>query len=306
MFPIIYSPHYLNHDTGAYHPESPARLVAIVTALKASPWADQLTWQEPTPPEQRDVLFHLKKVHPERYIERVHLFSSHGGGNLDGDTPVSVASYEVALLAVSGWLDGVDLVARTQKPAFVLARPPGHHAVPETGMGFCVFSNAAIAAIYALTLPEIERVAILDWDVHHGNGTEAIVETNPLIAYCSLHQSPCYPGTGSARDRGSHQNVLNIPLPPGSAISRYQQAFQEQVIPFLHGVQPDLIIVSAGYDANQADPLAEMSLQPEDYGLFTQQILKITPSILFGLEGGYNLDALAQSVKATIEPCLLL
>jgi acetoin utilization deacetylase AcuC-like enzyme len=304
MFPIIYSPDYLKHDTGAYHPESPARLLAIVQALAAATWADQLTWLEPTPLLQRDVLPHLRKIHLDRYIERVETFSRHGGGRLDADTPVSAASYEVALLAVSGWLDGVDLVTRTQKPAFVLARPPGHHAVPETGMGFCLFSNAAIAANYALTLPGIDQVAILDWDVHHGNGTEAIIERNPLIAYCSLHQSPCYPGTGSAGDRGSYQNVLNIPLPPGSTISRYQIAFEEQVIPFLQRFQPDLIIVSAGYDANQADPLAEMSLQPEDYGLFMRQILNITPAIVLGLEGGYDLGAIAESVKATIEPCL--
>lgn len=304
MFPIIYSPEYLKHDTGAYHPESPARLTAIVKALKALPWAEQLTWLEPTPVDQRNVLFHLRKVHPDRYIERVQIFSDHGGGRLDGDTPVAAASYGVALLAISGWLDGVDLVTQTQKPAFVLARPPGHHAVRETGMGFCLFSNAAIAATYALTLPGIERVAILDWDVHHGNGTEAIVGTNSQIVYCSLHQFPCYPGTGRVSDRGSYQNVLNIPLPPGSTITRYQAAFKEQVIPFVQGFKPNLIIVSAGYDANQADPLAEMSLQPRDYGLFTRQILNITPSILFGLEGGYDLDALAQSVIATIEPCL--
>ena len=306
MFTLIYSPDYLKHETGAFHPESPARLTAIVNALQSAPSADHLLWQLPTPLAKRDVLPYLKKVHPDRYIQLIRDLSAQGGGHLDRDTPVSAASYEIALLAVSGWLDGVDRVNRDRKPAFVLARPPGHHAIRERGMGICLFSNAASAAEYALTLENIERVAILDWDVHHGNGTELIVESNPHIIYCSLHQSPCYPGTGQERDRGLYENILNIPLPPGSTLIHYQTALTQRVIPFLTAFQPDLILVSAGYDANQADPLADMSLQPQDYGIFTQQILKITPCILFGLEGGYDLKALAESVLATIEPCLSL
>jgi acetoin utilization deacetylase AcuC-like enzyme len=224
---------------------------------------------------------------------------------LDADTPVSPQSYDIALLAVSAWLDGVDCVLASNEPAFVLARPPGHHAVRERGMGFCLFGNAAIAAYYALERPGIQRVAIVDWDVHHGNGTEALVENNPQIAYCSLHQFPGYPGTGAAGDCGAYNNVLNLPMPPESSIKDYQPAFEARLMPFLREFQPDFLIVSAGYDANQADPLASIALQPQDYSIFTRYLLKITRRILFGLEGGYDFAALAQSVVATIEPCIM-
>lgn len=304
MFTIIYADDFLEHKTGRLHPECPERLQAIVNALKAAPWADSLQWQLPTSIYTRDVMPAIARVHSVRHIHEVETLAMKGGGRLDMDTPVSAQSYDVALLAVSGWLDGVDVVVQNQEPAFVLARPPGHHAEKDRGMGFCLFSNAAIAADYALQKPGIERVAILDWDVHHGNGTQHLVEHNPRIAYCSLHQFPCYPGTGRSSDRGLHNNVLNIPMSPGSTIAEYQPAFEQQVIPFLSNFQPDLLIVSAGYDANAADPLAGINLQPQDFGLFTDYCLQITRRILFGLEGGYDLDALSQSVLATIEHCL--
>lgn len=189
-FPIVYSERFLDHDTGSYHPERPARLTAIATALQAAPWAGQLEWQLPTPVATAGsrLMEALHLVHPPHYVQAVQRLAERGGGHIDPDTVVSEQSYEVALLAVSAWLDGVDRVLATGAPTFVLARPPGHHALPDRGMGFCIFSNAAIAARYALTQPEVERVAILDWDVHHGNGTQAIVETQPNIAYCSLHE----------------------------------------------------------------------------------------------------------------------
>ncbi|MDJ0662277.1 MAG: histone deacetylase [Crocosphaera sp.] len=304
MFPIIYSDTFLDHETGSFHPESPQRLEAIVKALKTVSWSDRLQWQHPTNLSERDPLPHIKNHHTNDYIKRVEAIAANGGGFLDGDTVVSPRSYEAALLAVNAWLDGVDTVLETHKPAFVLSRPPGHHAVEKTGMGFCLFSNAAIAAHYALQCTGVKRVAILDWDVHHGNGTQAIVENNPNIAYCSLHQFPAYPGTGRASETGKYNNVLNIPLEPGSHFKNYQLAFSEQVIPFLEGFQGDLLIVSAGYDANQADPLASIKLHPNDYGLFTQQLLTITSGVLFGLEGGYDLSALSESVVATIQACL--
>jgi acetoin utilization deacetylase AcuC-like enzyme len=304
MFPVIYSDKFLKHDTGRYHPERPERLSAIVEALKNVTWKEQLKWRSPTPVTTRNVMPYIQKAHTQEYIDRVREIAAGGGGGIDLDTPVSPRSFEIATLAVSAWLDGVDTVLATNNPAFVLARPPGHHAVRETGMGFCLFSNAAIAAYYALAQPQIERVAILDWDVHHGNGTEAIVESNPNIIYCSLHQSPCYPGTGRSSDRGQYNNVLNIPLSPGSTFASYQPAFEKLVVPFLRDFQPDLLIVSAGYDANHADPLAEIALQPDDYGKFTEYILKITRRVLFGLEGGYDLKTLSASVVATIEKCL--
>ncbi len=304
MFSVIYADDFLEHQTGGLHPERPERLRAIVDALKAAPWASSLEWLVPTPVETRDVIPAIARIHTVRHIHEVEALAIKGGGRLDLDTPVSPHSYEVALLAVSAWLDGIERVLATGEPAFVLARPPGHHAEKDLGMGFCLFSNAAIAASEALQKPGIERVAILDWDVHHGNGTQHIVENNPNIAYCSLHQFPYYPGTGRSSDRGEHNNVLNIPMSAGSTIADYKPAFEQQVMPFLRNFQPDLLIVSAGYDANAADPLAGINLNPEDFGEFTDYCLQLTRRILFGLEGGYDLEALGQSVVATIERCL--
>ncbi len=304
MLPVIYSDEFLKHDTGRFHPERSERLTAVVKALKAVPWADKIEWHLPTPLETRPVMPLLEQVHTQRYIETVRQIATGGGGMLDADTPISANSYDIALLAVSAWLDGVDEVLSKSNPAFVLARPPGHHAERSTGMGFCLFSNAAIASYYALKQPGIQRVAILDWDVHHGNGTQEIVESDARIAYCSLHQSPCYPGTGSSSEQGAHNNVLNLPMQTGSTLADYQPVFEQKVMPFLKDFQPDLLIVSAGYDANAADPLAGIALQPEDYGLFTDYCLQLTRRIVFGLEGGYHLAALALSVAATIESCL--
>lgn len=308
VFPVIYSDEFLDHDTGSFHPENSGRLLAITTALKAAPWAEQLEWRSPTPINTQGDRLHraVGAVHPSEYVQAVQRLADMGGGRIDPDTVVSSHSYEVALLAVSAWLDGVELVMKTGNPAFVLSRPPGHHALPNRGMGFCIFANAAIAANYALQNLGIERVAILDWDVHHGNGTQAIVESNSRIAYCSLHEYPHYPGTGSAKEYGQFNNVLNIPMPAGSTFADYDPLFQQKILPFLQQFQPDLLIVSAGYDANRADPLANIALQPNDYGVFTQHCLQITSKILFGLEGGYDYQTLAQSVVETIEPCLKL
>jgi len=301
MLTVIYSSEFLQHDNGGLHPERPERLEAIVAALKAAPFSHKLDWQLPTPCSTRDVIPFVERVHSREYVERVRQIAAGGGGRLDSDTPVSPRSFHVASLAVSAWLDGVDRVISGDDSAFVLARPPGHHALRDRGMGFCLFANAAIAAHYALTKPGIERVAILDWDVHHGNGTEALVEHNRQIAYCSLHQYPCYPGTGRESDKGEWGNVLNLPMAPGSTLTEYQPAFTQKVVPFLTNFEPDLLIVSAGYDANQDDPLAGISLQPSDFGLFTRYCLQVVSPLLFGLEGGYELDSLGRSVVATIE-----
>jgi acetoin utilization deacetylase AcuC-like enzyme len=299
-FAVIYSPEFLSHHTGSFHPENAGRLTAIVAALKNAPWADHLDWRTPTPVQQRKVDGVIAQRHNPRYVAALQHLAEAGGGHIDGDTVVSDQSYAVARLAVSAWLDGVDYVLNTGHSAFVLARPPGHHALRDRGMGFCLFGNAAIAAYYALEHSGIQRVAILDWDVHHGNGTQALVEENPAIAYCSLHQFPGYPGTGYASETGQHQNVLNLPMPPGSTSVDYQQQFEAQVIPFLSAFAPDFLIISAGYDANAADPLASINLQPQDFGTFTRLCLGLTDNILFGLEGGYDYEALSQSVVATI------
>ncbi|MDX2100814.1 MAG: histone deacetylase [Leptolyngbyaceae cyanobacterium bins.59] len=304
MLPIFYSDQFLLHQTGRFHPERPERLTAIVQALQNAPWADQLDWRTPTPLEERDVGPSIARVHSSDYIRAVEKLARQGGGYVDADTVVSPDTYDVARLAVSAWLDGVETVMRSGHPAFVLARPPGHHALSHRGMGFCIFSNAAIAAFHALETLGVARVAILDWDVHHGNGTQELIEYDPRIIYCSLHQSPCYPGTGAATEQGFHQNVLNLPIQPGSTLTDYQPLFEQKVVPFLTRFAPELLIVSAGYDANAADPLASVSLQPGDYQVLTQYCLNLTQRILFGLEGGYELNALAHSVLATIEPCL--
>jgi acetoin utilization deacetylase AcuC-like enzyme len=304
MMQIIYTDTFLSHDTGSFHPECSARLTAIVEALKAAQWNQQLQWRSPTSVEQRDPLPYIQKCHHQTYINLVRQMASSGGGRLDADTPVSPKSYNVALLAVNAWLDGVDAALSQNKPVFVLCRPPGHHATYTHGMGFCLFSNAAIAANYALEQSKVERIAILDWDVHHGNGTEDIVQNNPDILYCSLHQFPCYPGTGQSSDRGKYNNVMNFPLPPESNIKTYQPLFETEIMPRFREFKPDMILVSAGYDANKADQLASMALKPEDYGLFTDYLLEITPNIVFGLEGGYDLEALSQSVVITVERCL--
>lgn len=303
MFPVIYSDEFLLHDTGDFHPENAGRLTAIQTALKSTPWANQLDWRSPTPVEVRSPLPLMQAIHDQRYLEMVRRLANRGGGYIDGETIISPRSFEVALLAVNAWIDGVESAIASGEPCFVMARPPGHHAVADEGMGFCLFSNAAIAA-YAALAQGLERVCILDWDVHHGNGTQAIVETHPKIRFCSLHESPQYPGTGHSSETGLHQNVLNLPIAPGSTIEDYQPLFEQKVIPFLSEFQPDLLIISAGYDANHADPLAGVSLKPEDYRVFTEHCLGVTRRIVFGLEGGYDYHALGRSVVETIGACL--
>jgi acetoin utilization deacetylase AcuC-like enzyme len=309
MFPIIYSDDFLQHETGVFHPEKPARLTAIKSALERAEWANQIDWRLPKSIESRSPLPWIEQIHPVEYIRSIQRLSQYGGSlaepfgaKLDPDTLVSPKTYEVALLAVNAWLDGVDL-AMTVTPTFVLARPPGHHAEPSGGMGFCIFSNAAIAATYALA-NGVERVAILDWDVHHGNGTQAVAANNRQIAYCSLHEFPHYPGTGAATEQGVYQNLLNLPMKAGSTLADYQPLFETKVMPFLTEFRPDLLIISAGYDANYDDPLANISLKPKDFGVFTDYCLQVTQKIVFGLEGGYDFDSLGQSVVATIDRCI--
>lgn len=304
MLPVIYADQFLEHNTGNRHPEKPERLTAIVKALKTAEFADKIEWRSPTPLTSRNLQFFLESVHSSEYIKKVQAIAQTGGGNFYADTIISPSSYDVALLAVGAWLDGVDQVLAKNVPAFVVARPPGHHALRDQGMGFCLFANAAITANYALTQPGINRVAILDWDVHHGNGTQAAVENNPNIAFGSIHQSPFFPFTGREDEFGINNNVLNFRVLQGSTIAEYQPIFRDKITPFFTKFQPDILIVSAGYDANQADKLGWVNLQPQDYGLFTEYCLQITNKIVFGLEGGYELNSLAESVIYTIATCL--
>jgi acetoin utilization deacetylase AcuC-like enzyme len=309
QFPIFYSDLFVGHNTGVAHPENAGRLTAIVDYLKSCQktyqqsllkelkWAEKVRWIEPS---VREVLPLVCQVHDSAYVSALKALANRGGGHLDGDTVLSAQSYDLALLAVAAWLDGADWVHQHQQPAFALVRPPGHHAERAQGMGFCLLSNAAISAHYALNHLNVRRVAILDWDVHHGNGTQSLVESHPQIAYCSFHQQGAYPGTGAASEQGLHHNVLNLPMPAGSNLADYQRRWEAEAAPFLAQFDADFMIVSAGYDATQADPLAGMALQPKDYGWFTQVCMQMTPRILFGLEGGYDYRALAESVAATI------
>lgn len=308
-FPIIYSDLFLEHDTGTYHPEKAGRLTAIVNALTNSAIAPNLDWQEPTSLNSRkrsgfDLLQEVCRFHTQEYIDALRQLTNQGGGYIDGDTIASWQTYNVALLAVSAWLDGVDIVLNSGRPAFVLARPPGHHARAHSGMGFCIFGNAAIAAMSACDRLNLNRVAILDWDVHHGNGTQEAVWNRHDIAYVSTHQAPFYPMTGHRDETGEHDNILNIPMRAGSTIVEYLPIFENQIMPFLKKFNPDLLIVSAGFDANADDPLASILLKPEDFGTLTKLCLELTPKILFGLEGGYDFNSLSRSVISVIEQCL--
>lgn len=295
---FIYSDRFLDHRCREFHFERPERLTAICQQLRTA--FPQAVWQSPTPVTE-ELRFRLEQVHSSVYLDQLARIAAAGGGWLDGDTYLNEHSYDVALLAAQAWLDGVKTTYHTQEPAFVLARPPGHHALRERGMGFCLLANAAIAAYYGRSFSGIERVAILDWDVHHGNGTQALVQHHPQLAYCSLHEFPAYPYTGKASERGDYENVLNLPMAAGSTGATYQRAFREHVIPFLEQFQPDLLIISAGYDAHREDPLSHINLEDTDYGWMMTQCLPICPRIVVGLEGGYHLAALARSVVATVQ-----
>lgn len=292
---IIYSDIFLQHVTGPSHPESSDRLRAIVCHLKNGKHKNKLSWIKPNPCSDKDLL----KIHTQQHISHVKSVCENGGGYLDADTPVCPESFEIALLSAGAWLTGLNLVLEN-KPSFVLSRPPGHHAERDRAMGFCLFSNAALAATAALENPEIRKVAIYDWDVHHGNGTENIVKSNPDVLYTSTHQYPFYPGTGFESETGEYNNVINSPMPSSCGWEEYEAVLKNKIIPGIQAFQPDLIIVSAGFDAHTSDPLAGMNLDADDFGKMTEMLLEIQPKILFGLEGGYDLQALAESVETVI------
>lgn len=297
MIDIFYSDRFLLHDTGFGHPESPERLKAIVDRLREVPYANHLSWHEP----DRIPVELLGQVHSTSYIEEVSRTAQMGGFSLDPDTYISLESYDVALQSAGAWTAAVDSVLDNKRSAFVLSRPPGHHAERNHSAGFCLFANCALAATYALEERKVSRIAILDWDVHHGNGTQHILETERRASYASLHQWPFFPGTGASHETGDYHNVLNIPLPAGSGRSVYMKHFEDEILPFLRAQEPELLLVSAGFDASLKDPIGSMNLTSKEFAQFTEMILDLRTEVLFGLEGGYHLQDLAECVDAVLE-----
>ncbi len=300
---IIYHPDYLKHDTGYGHPERPQRLESIVKHLMGTPLWTKIAHLRPSPAS----LEWIYAVHPEQYVEMIRKRCLSGEKILDqGDTHVCPESYDVALLAAGAALLGVDEILSGKNHAiFCAVRPPGHHAETATAMGFCLFNNVAIAARYAQKKYGIERVAILDWDVHHGNGTQEIFYEDDSVFYISLHQYPFYPGTGAADERGEGKGegfTLNCPMKAGSTEKEYLDAFQRAILPALHRCRPQLLIISAGFDAHKDDPLAQIKLTEDSFAKMTTLVMEIASKycndrIVSVLEGGYNLEALARSVE---------
>lgn len=303
MTTLLYThPVFLEHDTGYGHPECAARLTAILNALKTAPFAD-LEWRD----APAAAIEQLTRIHPLKYVERVLArIPKQGYYAIDGDTIVSAQSGEAALRAAGAVCAAVDAVlAGEANNAFCAIRPPGHHAEPNQAMGFCLFGNVAIGAAHARAVHGLERVAAIDFDVHHGNGTQVVFERDPGYFYISTHQSPLYPGTGRRNERGVG-NIVNIPLPAGSGSDELRRAWRQEIEPALRVFQPQLILISAGFDAHHLDPLAELNFSEDDYEWLTRQILAVAADccpgrVVSALEGGYNLVALAASAAVHVK-----
>ncbi|MCO6392091.1 histone deacetylase family protein [Aliihoeflea aestuarii] len=294
-------PIYLEHLMPAGHPERPDRLRALERALEDETF-DRLDRQLAPMGDPETVLY----AHPQHYLDNIRsLIPSEGLARIDGDTTVSPKSLDAALTAVGAANAAVDDVfAGRADNVFVASRPPGHHAEKVTAMGFCLFNNAAIAARHAQKAHGVERVAIVDWDVHHGNGTQDIFYDDPSVLYCSTHQMPLYPGTGAKSETGAG-NIVNAPLDPGTGSETFRDAFTSRVLPSIDSFQPDLIIISAGFDAHRLDPLAEINLVEDDFDWATAELMdragRFSNNRLVSLlEGGYDLEGLAFSAAAHI------
>jgi acetoin utilization deacetylase AcuC-like enzyme len=287
----------LEHEMGEWHPEAPARLRAILRALEIEAFSYLVREQAP-----RGDARQIERVHAPYYVEQIFENSpSHGHVHLDPDTAMNPASVEAALHAVGAICAAVDAVMTgVSRNAFCAVRPPGHHAESAAAMGFCLFNNVAIGAEHARHVHGAERIAIVDFDVHHGNGTQNHCFRYRDLFYASTHQWPCYPGTGMAHETGVFNNICNVPLRPGSGSAEFRAAYIEKIFPALEAFRPDILFISAGFDAHERDPLAQLRVKTEDYAWLTRELLAIAEKhcggrVVSTLEGGYDLPALAAS-----------
>jgi acetoin utilization deacetylase AcuC-like enzyme len=302
MTTLLFShPACLEHDPGPHHPESAARLRAILAALDDLEFAGLERREAP-----EAALDDLLRVHSRRHVERtLAAVPRFGHVGIDADTILSPASGAAALRSAGAVAAAVDaIVAREADNAFCAVRPPGHHAEPERAMGFCLLNNAAIGALRAREVHGLARAAVIDFDVHHGNGTQAAFETDSSLFYASTHQYPLYPGSGAANETGVG-NIVNVPLRPMSGSGPFRLAMTERILPALDAFRPNLVVVSAGFDGHRSDPLAQLLLDEQDYAWVTDKLLEIAARHAEGrlvatLEGGYDLTALSASVAAHV------
>lgn len=295
---IIYSEQYLEHTQDS-HPENKNRLRRTMSLLTKKNVFDNVALIEPEPAENEDVL----RVHTSQHMNLIKELSFKGGGMLGPDTYITERSFDIAMLSAGGLITA--LKQDEYKYAFALVRPPGHHATSDEAMGFCIFNNIAICARYAVEKLGKKRIFILDFDVHHGNGTQDIFYNDPSVLFTSLHQYPLYPGTGRIDEIGSEEGegyTINIPLPPKITDNYYLKVLDEIVFPVLEEFDPELILVSSGYDSHYDDPLGDMCLSSRAYYNISKRLKRLGIKTIFTLEGGYNLDALSNSIYATMSP----
>ncbi len=296
-------PSSLDHDTGS-HPERPARIIAIERELERRDWIGFERVSSPV--ADRSV---LTAVHAEAYVASIEAASARGGAQLDLDTVVSRGSFEAAQHAAGGAVRLVDMLLDGSAPTgFSAHRPPGHHAERARGMGFCLFNNIAVAAQHALDAHQLERVMILDWDVHHGNGTNDMFHASDRVLFLSIHQSPLYPGTGPAADVGAGDGqgfTVNLPVPVGSGDAVFRSLVDHVAVPLARAFTPQLVLISAGFDAHREDPLADCQVTDAGFAALARSMRRVSDELAVPvgavLEGGYALDALARSVAVTLE-----
>jgi acetoin utilization deacetylase AcuC-like enzyme len=299
---LYYDPAFLDHDTGQ-HPEQPERLRRVMAHLEAKGLAANCERREWRPASRA----RIERVHEPGHIDRIEALAARGGGLIDLDTVVSPKSFDVARLAAGAACDAVDRVLGGEaKTALCLVRPPGHHAISERAMGFCLFSNVAIAAAVARDEHELDRVLIVDWDVHHGNGTQDVFYADGRVGFLSIHRWPFYPGTGAADETGAASGLcatVNLPITFGTSREAYRELFVLQLEKLAAQIKPQLVLISAGFDSHRADPIGSLGLEVEDFSELTRVVRDIAAvhtggRIVSVLEGGYNPPVLAECVEA--------